>query len=259
MTSDEHPSPEVLSASLDGHAPEWAGHLEGCARCGTELARLQAVIAAVGQPVTPPPPPVVDEAVARAMGAGGTAVRDHSPVPLRRRSRALVVGVASGSVAAMLLAVLAAFAVVGRDGNRTAVDTALAPSQESATQDRALAGAAPPGAAGGGDLGEVGEPAALAGRLSGRIPGTGGAPMARAAGSAEVGAAGPATAVPVPRPCEQQARSADPSLGPLVYAAEGSRQGRPVIVLGFGPGPGGVSLAVLARDGCGPVYATIVS
>jgi len=199
-------------------------------------------------------------------------------VPLRRRSRAFVVGVASGSVAAVLLAVLAAFAVVGRGGDQTAVDTALAPGRESAVQDRAAAGAAasPPGTVtAGGDLGEVGDPAALAGRLGGRIPGTAGASTALAAppgGEAE-DAARPSTAG-TPAPCEPQARLARQGLGPLVYSGNGTRQGRPVVVLGFGPGqgpsgpvsggpagsePGAVSLLVLAQDGCALVYATSVS
>jgi len=289
-TSDEHAPPEALSAFLDGGAPEWTGHVEGCATCAGELGRLRAVRAAVGRPVPPPPPSVVDQAVARALeempaasgGAGGGVGpgAGHSPVRLRRRSRAFMVGVASGSVAALVLAVLAAFAVIGGGGpgDRTAVDTALAPGRESSVQDRAAAGggestslpAPPVGFASGGDLGEVGEAPALAGRLGGRIPGTRGAPVAAAASppvasaGAEVGvgAPPPAPTVPALRLCEDQARSAQPGLGGLVYAADGSRQGRPVVVLGFRPGPAGaeaVSLLVLARDGCALVYATAVS
>ena len=76
-----------------------------------------------------------------------------------------------------------------------------------------------------------------------------------------MGAPPPAPTVAALRLCEAQARAAQPGLGALVYAAEGSRQGRPVVVLGFQPGPGAgaVSLLVLARYGCALVYATTVS
>jgi len=284
MTSSDHAPPEDLSALLDGQAPEWAGHVEGCASCGAELTRLRAVRDLVGRPVPSLPPAAVDAAVARALrelpgqaarpdapGRAHAAVPepDRSPVPLRRRSRPFVVGVASGSVAAVLLAVLAAFAVVGGGGDGPAVDTALAPGRESAVQDRAASGAgaglaaptAPPGPASGGDLGEVGDAQALAGRLRGRIPvAAAAAAMAGSPSSAAAAAGSPQISAEL-RPCEQQARSADPSLGTLVYAADGTRQGQLVVVLGFRPGPAGteaVSLLVLARDGCAPVFATAV-
>ena len=280
MTTSEHPSPEDLSASLDGEAPAVAAHVAGCARCQADVARLRAVSAAVAHPVAPPPPSVVDAAVAAALeGASGVratqagpgvratqAGGDHAPVRGRRRSRAFVVAVAAGSVAAVLLAVLASFAVVDRDRDGTAVDTALAPGQGSAVQDRAAAGAGapPPGAlSGGDDLGEVGDPGALAARLGGRIPGTQGAPVPMAAAPAgEAEAAPPSAGSGVQAPCEPEARRAGHDLGPLVYVGGGTRGGRPVVVLGFGPatpGSEGVSLLVLARDGCELVYATSVS
>ena len=268
MTTSEHPPPDDLSAFLDGEAPAVAAHAEGCARCRADLARLRSVRTAVAQPVVPPAPSVVDAAVARALEAAEAVGRpgegDLAPVPLRRRSRAFVVGVASGSVAALVLAVLATFAVVDRGGDQSAVDTALAPGRESTVQDRAAAGAgAPPpvALAAGEDLGEVGDPAALAARLAGRIPATEGArgPMV-ASPAGEAGTARPSGTAGGLSPCEPQARLARQDLGPLVYAAVGTRQGRPVVVLGFGPaGAEGVSLLVLARDGCELVYATSLS
>ncbi|HEX3622468.1 MAG TPA: hypothetical protein VHT97_09145 [Acidimicrobiales bacterium] len=54
------------------------------------------------------------------------------------------------------------------------------------------------------------------------------------------------------RPCEEQARARQPSLGPVVYFATARRQGVPAVVLGFsGPDPGSVTLLMLAQDGCG--------
>ena len=273
-----HAPPEALSAFLDGEAREWAAHLEGCARCQAELSRLGDVAAAVGQPVPPLPAPVVDRAVVRALeaaGPGSTAAGPAGPPPVasvdgrRRRPTRMLLGVASGSIAAVLLAVLAAFAVFG-NGDDERVDTALAPAPE-AVRDRAATGAAaPPVTVSGDDLGEVGDAGALAGRLRGRIPGTGGAPTAMAAapeaGGTASSAASPATgpapsaASPAtgPAPCEAAARASAPGLGPLVYVAEGSREGRPVVVLGFS-GRGPVTLLVLTTDGCGPVFSTEVS
>lgn len=269
-TSDAgHAPPEALSAFLDGEAPEWAAHLEGCARCQAELSRLREVATAVARPVPPLPASLVDRAVSRALeaagpgstpGAGGAAP-GPSVAGRRRRSGPMLVGLASGSVAAVLLAVLAAFAVFG-DGDAKQVDTALAPPPEAA-QDRAATGAAGgPVTVSGGDLGEVGDAGALADRLRGRIPGTGGAPTAMAAAREEAGrgsaSSGAAPAMGPAAPCEAAARAAAPDLGPLVYVAEGRREGRPVAVLGF-RGAGPVTLLVLTADGCRPVFSTEVS
>jgi len=267
-TSDAgHAPPEALSAFLDGEAPEWAAHLEGCARCRAEVSRLREVATAVARPVPPLPASLVDRAVARALGAAepGSTAGAPGPAPgrpvvgRRRRSGATLVGLASGSIAAVLLAVLAAFAVF-EGGDDKQVDTALAPPPEAA-QDRATTGAAG-GPVSGGDLGEVGDAGALAGRLRGRIPGTGGAPTAMAAAAEEAGrgsaSSRAAPAMGPAAPCEAAARAAAPDLGPLVYVADGRSEGRPVVVLGFA-GAGPVTLLVLTTDGCRPVFSTEVS
>jgi hypothetical protein len=264
-TSDgDHAPLEALSAFLDGEAPELASHVERCQRCLGELSRLREVATAVGGPVPPPSPAVVDRAVARALDAAGTRtdVRppERPPAPLRR-SRTALVPVACGSIAAVLLTLLVAAAVFrgdgrGRDGG---VDTALAPGPETA-QDRSTASRAVPGGpvVSGGDLGEVGGPGDLAGRLSGRIPGTAGAPAAMAArpDAGATGSSAPSAPAAPPARCEAEARAAHAGLGRLVYTAEGLREGRPVVVLGFGSGP--VTVMVLTSEGCDPVFSTEV-
>ena len=255
----DHAPPEALSAYLDGEAPEWAAHLNGCARCEASLARLRAVVTAVSRPVPPPPPEAVDRAVVRALGtAPATGATTHDAAATRSwRGRPVLVGLASGSIAAVLLAVVAAFAVVGRGGGDRGDDTALA-SRPEAVQDRATAGAgaggAQPQAFSGGHLGEIGDAAALAARLRGRIPGTGDGPAAVAASPQAAEGAG--LPPPTPARCEAEARAGDPGLGPLVYVADGLRQGRPVVVLGFGGTP--VTLLVLALEGCGRELSTTV-
>ena len=265
MTADsDHASLEELSAYLDGEAPDLAAHVDGCAQCQETLARLREVVAAVGRPVPPPPPASVDRAVARALGrrpasgaaTGAAAVEPDPPVRQPWRARPVLVGVASGSIAAVLLAVVAAFAVIGRDGNDRQTDTALATRPEAA-QDRATAaaGSGPqPAPVAGGQLGEVGDGAGLAARLQGRIPGTAGYTATAMAASPQAAEAGGSPSAPVP--CETAARAAVPTLGPVVYMAEGFRDGRPVVVLGFAGPP--VSLLVLARPSCAAEFATEV-
>ena len=268
MTADsDHASFEALSAYLDGEAPELAAHVDGCTRCQETLARLREVVAAVGRPVPGPPAASVDRAVARALevppasgaatgAATGAAAVEPNDRPVRQpwRARPVLVGVASGSIAALVLAVVAAFAVIGRSGNDRQTDTALA-SRPEAAQDRATAaaGSGPqPAPVAGGQLGEVGDGVGLAARLQGRIPGTAGyTPRAMAASPQEAEAG---QNPPAPVPCEAAARAGDPALGPVVYVAEGFREGRPVVVLGFGGTP--VSLLVLSRPSCAPELAT---
>ena len=282
---DAHPELDALSAFLDGEAPEWATHVAGCGRCQAQLAGLREVAAAVGRPVPPVRPEAVDRAVARALAAAGSEPAEPTgpaPVPgpsgplsgrpgpsgpLSGRPRRALVGVASGSIAAVLLVVLAAFAVLGDGGDRQ-VDTALAPAPEAMPAQAPEAGPAPgpeasPDRAGGGslsrpvsggDLGEVGDAGALAARLRGVVPGTGGAPGAMAASPRAAEADPPSATTAAPARCEAEARATDPGLGPLVYVAEGRRAGRPVTVLGFGPAP--VTLLVLTADGCGLVFST---
>ncbi len=63
------------------------------------------------------------------------------------------------------------------------------------------------------------------------------------------------------RPCEEQARTREPTLGPVVYFAT-ARQGAVAgFVLGFGPAPGSapapVTLLLLAQEGCAEVLRSV--
>ena len=40
--SDRHADLEALSAFVDGEAPEWADHVDGCEACAGSVAALRA-------------------------------------------------------------------------------------------------------------------------------------------------------------------------------------------------------------------------
>jgi hypothetical protein len=67
--SPEHPDFDALSAHHDGEAPEWAGHVAGCAACQETLGQLRRIGALVGGPLAPVPSAVREEALARALQA----------------------------------------------------------------------------------------------------------------------------------------------------------------------------------------------
>jgi hypothetical protein len=133
-------------------------------------------------------------------------------------------------------------------------------STESGTSGAAsdsLALTAPPA-----DLGDVPDAATLLSRARpalsarGASAGAGGATVAPASPGA---AAAPAPAIVGTRPCEEQARARQPSLGAVVYFATARRQGVPAVVLGFstGPDPAQVTLLLLAQDGCGELLRSV--
>jgi hypothetical protein len=78
------------------------------------------------------------------------------------------------------------------------------------------------------------------------------------AATAPPGAPGAAASeAPVPRqvgtrPCEEQARTARPQVGALVYVATARFAGTPAVVLGFGSTPASppATVLVLAESGC---------
>jgi hypothetical protein len=140
------------------------------------------------------------------------------------------------------------------------------------------------------DLGDVPDAATLLARARPSLAagaqsraGNAGASTNSGAASAATGAAGtvapPATPSPVipgatggaggaavlapqvagTRPCEEQARARQPSLGPVVYFATARSRGAPAVVLGFstGPDPAAVTLLMLAQDGCGELFRAV--
>jgi hypothetical protein len=261
----EHADVEALSAFVDGEAPEWADHVERCQACAASAEAMRAVSGAVATPVDPPAPAVRERAIRAALAPS-------APVVARRR-RALPTRWLVPAMAAMILLMAGAVAVVTMGGRSSShlTDTVAGPlSGSKATESGAPAPAADSFAANAPvtDLGDVPDAATLAARarpgLSSRTasgPAASAATASPVAPAPSVPPAAPAPAtlgVPAPaivgtRPCEEQARARQPSLGPVVYFATARRQGVPAVVLGFstGPDPAQVTLLMLAQDGCG--------
>jgi len=256
--SDRHADLEALSAFVDGEAPEWADHVAGCEACAGSVAALRAVARAVATPVDVPAPMVRERAIAAALAgpgpepvANGARIRRSSSIPTRWLVPA---------VAAMILFLVGGAAVVTIGGRHSTSETATVNAPESSAKFATGPGAAADSSAAGPvtDLGDVPDAATLAARArpgltSRTASGASGAATAASAAPSAVAAPVPAPAVVGTRPCEEQARARQPSLGPVVYFATARRGSVPAVVLGFstGPDPAQVTLLMLAQDGCG--------
>jgi hypothetical protein len=213
----------------------------------------------------------------RCTGAGGrSAVAESRRDPIVAAGKAAddpVDHAAAVAVAALVVAVAGTAALVGRGGGRSAPGgQALRQATPSSAPGVAGQGAAAPAApevsrAGpgdidsavlGGNLGEVGDAAALVAKVE---------PTLRAAGLLGTATSPPASTAPPPqgasrvvgtRPCEIEARGLEQGLGAVVYVATATHDGAPVAVLGFSrrDGSSRVSLYALTRDGCRPLFAT---
>ena len=306
---NEHPTIEHLSAHIDGLEPAWAGHVDGCARCRSATDALRSARKAVAVPPPGRDDAGREDAISRAIaaahasdpgvradtaGSGSTRLPVEALIPPRpaafdldaarqRRWRAVV---AVGSVAAVLLSVLAAVTVLGGDDKRA--DSTASPALES--ESETFAGAPPRSGEVrlGGDLGEIADTAALAARVTGSARqagpeaagqgGTGGTsgksvgpaevekdlqPSADSSASATSGPGSPPVAAQVgTRPCEIETRLLNQTLGPLLYFANARFQGTPSVVLGFSPVPAApgqppvvspLSLFVASEGDCRPL------
>lgn len=146
MSTTPHLDDELLSAHLDGEAPEAAGHLDACAECRMRLDALQVAARLVGLPPPTPPTAVIDAAVGRALEGG------------RRDTRRPVL-VALAAAAVLVLGVVGV-GVLDDDGP-SGTDTA-ALSDESGEVVAGGTGGAASAITDGGDLGDVGDAKALA-------------------------------------------------------------------------------------------------
>jgi hypothetical protein len=117
------------------------------------------------------------------------------------------------------------------------------------------------------ELGEIGSPQDLAARLAPVLRGPGaGARTGSAQDSAQPAPPEPNRPLPAlaSTPCEAAARSSGGSgtntgeLGTLIYEATGTRQGEPVVVVGFRSPAGEIRLVVVTQVGCRPVYSAAV-
>ena len=203
MNAAEHADFEALSAYVDGEAPEWADHVEGCPRCRATAAELRALSSTVAAPVAAPPPAQREAAIAAALGAGAqrlapddgghrlaapgvTTAREVARQEAERarfaRLRWSPGSWAMPAVAAVVLALLGLSGVI-LSANRSTdeVGTTFAGPAFDAKAESAVPGA--PGAPVG-DLGDVPDAATLRARALGVTTDAGG----RSAASSNAGA-----------------------------------------------------------------------
>jgi hypothetical protein len=289
----DHGDDEALSAFVDGEAPGWAAHVAGCGTCRARVEALRAVRAAVAAPLEPSPAGQRETAIAAALAAAAPRSRPSARgrparwmVPASIAAVLLLV-VAAASVlvqggrdrtttAAQAPATAAqapesaAQAPVagpgsapssgaqggssaGLSGPSTAQSGSSTAQSGSSTAGGSSGPATATDSAGTGDLGEVADAATLLARARPALAAAakGSATPTLSPDPASVAPAAPS--VVGTRPCEEQARAADPALREVVYFATAAHQGAPAVVLGFstGPAPAPVTLLMLSRDGCG--------
>lgn len=265
--SSQHPDIDAISAHVDGEAPEWTDHVTACAQCRESAATLRAVAVAVGRPVDPPSAADRDRAIAAALEAAPVS-DGHEAERARFAGRRSTRPWAMPAMAAVVLALVAASGLVLSSYRGSDETTTLAgpPAESEAKTDAvtrsggggvaAAAPSAPPS-----DLGDLPDAATLRARVLGAVGGPA-ATEASAASATNPRNLTPTTTLtqrPAPnvvgtRPCEEQARTREPSLGPVVYFAT-ARQGQVAgFVLGFGAvgssATSPVTLLLLAQDDC---------
>jgi hypothetical protein len=261
----EHADFEALSAFVDGEAPEWGGHVDGCAPCRATVEQLRAVRSTVGTPVAPPDAAYRELAVTAALGdLDRRQIAERARFSRRRALPRNLAAVAAVVVACMVgLGALLAAMTSSTDEKTTLAGpgfAASAPAPDAASDAKA---AVPPT-----DLGDVPDAATLVARArpsvapsSSANSGAASAAQPRAAGGTPSNALSPTPApgarevaptVVGTRPCEEQARSREPALRDVVYYAVARRGQVPAVVLGFSTGPSSspVTLLLLAQDGC---------
>jgi len=204
--TEQHADFEALSAYVDGEAPEWADHVEGCAGCRATAAQVRALSNEVSLPVGSPSDAERDAAIAAAVesfqasdgaaelptvavaaaGPGRPRLAPERPASGRpRTSRPW----AMPAVAAVIVGVLG-FSGLVLSSYRSSDDettTLAGPGLQSDKAESAVAANAPPVPVG--DLGDVPDAATLRARA---LPG---APAASSARSSDASATpGSATA-----------------------------------------------------------------
>lgn len=247
MTDDHdtaHLDDELLSAVLDGEADvDASAHTDSCDRCRTRLATLRDVSVLVAAPVPVADPAQRDAAIATALSAV-----DRIVVPMRQRR----LPPAWLAAAAAVVVAVGAIALISRgaDDEGAGFDTAADDADEATGGEGASEldtfSAAPVAPIDGGDLGEVDE-ATLRHAIEAAVGGQRNA--GAAARQEEVADAPAAMPASVPVPCEEDVRAGNPELGPLVYRANGTIDGVPVIVLAFDVPPDRW-VYVATVDGC---------
>jgi hypothetical protein len=291
MSTTDHADLEALSAYVDGEAPEWADHVAGCEECRAAAARIGAVAAALRAPVDPPAAAVRERAVTAALDEAR-----HESHRARFERRRAPRPWALPAVAAAVVGLLGLSGLVlSADRSPDESPTFAGPALQDAKTESGVAGAAPSAPpADLGDITDplvlrmrAGFPtASLARTDSGDVPppssatntgNTGAAipgPPSATSGSsgAAAGSAGGTASIAPPtttlsqrsaapnavgtRPCEEQARAREPSLGPVTYFATARRGDVPAYVLAFGDFSR-FTLLLLAQNGCGELLRSV--
>lgn len=248
MTDDHdsaHLDDELLSSVLDGEADVDAStHTDACDRCRARLAVLRDVSVLVAAPVPPADPVRRDAAIEAALAAMEQAV-----VPMRRR-RTPPPWLAAAAAVVVAVGAISLFSR-GADDDSTGFDTATGGSDERGGGDAAAdldAFAVTPATVDGGDLGEV-DAATLRQRIDEAFGTQRSSPAAESTQEALADDGAAPMLAPAPVPCEQEIRDGSPDLGALVYRANGTIDGVPVIVLAFDVPPDRW-VYVATIDGC---------
>lgn len=285
---DGHPDDELLSAALDGAEHEVVAlHLTGCGSCGTRLAELRAVAAAVADPVAGPADGArLDDAVRSACRAWAEARADRvsaepitaapriSPpgtIPLdrarKRRPRGWVLGAAAAAVGVLGVASLAVslgggsgprdgggFAAGPPPGDRdSAIESLMTEAGPAITDQGGGAGDTALGSGTTvGDLGDFTDADAVADGIRPSL----GSPRAMAAPATPAPGATTATD-DVPSPCAVEAATAAGSISDQADSVASLRyRGEPAVVYAFvrsAPAPDGSvagRVVVMATAGC---------
>ncbi len=279
----KHADFEALSAFVDGEAPEWADHVAGCPQCRATAAELRAMAARVAAPAGPAPAALREAAIAAALDAAGLSAPGdaRADAKLARLERRRERSWAMPAAAAVVVGLLGLSGVVLTADRSTDESTATFAGPALDSKGESVASGAPQAPVG--DLGDVADAATLRSRAFGVAPLSAGATAGRSAsssnsgvatddpagtpnvagggsgvsaltGAASGGAGGSATNIAPAvsgRPCEAQARSREPGLGPVTYFATARQGPVPAYVLGFASPTGPtVTLLMLAQDGC---------
>lgn len=215
--TERHADFEALSAYVDGEAPEWADHVEGCAACRGAAADIRSVASAVSAPVGPPDGVAREAAIAAAMEALSVA----PTVPAdRARPRLAPERPAAGhrwasrpwampAVAAVVIAVLGFSGLIlttyRSSDNTTTVAGGALESDAKAGGGAGVAAAAP--TAPPADLGDIADAATLRNRAQAAGGNPPPAASGRSSSSSNSGAQSDASAVPGPTPAQSPTNS----------------------------------------------------
>lgn len=243
--TDATPTPddELVSAYLDGEAPEAAARVEADPALRARLAAFRRVGAAVGAPVEVAAADARERAIARALeAAAGEPVVDldeaRARVRARRRSRWLPVAAVAAAVL-LLVAAVPLLSRLNRDSGDDLAATAAATTSAAGAGDTSSAEGnevASQEAQERRDLGVVDDEAALRRAVEDALVGQ--EPDAVLSASTTAGATagdasnqpGPADSAAPPAACDDSIAALFPDLGAILLTGAATLRGEPVAV-----------------------------